>query len=346
MQNIKIAVVILNFNGKKLLQKFLPTVIQYSSQATIYVAENASVDDSIQYLKTEFPNVKLIELKENYGFAKGYNEALKQVDADYFVLLNSDVEVTPNWIEPIINLMVANKAIAVAQPKILSYNAKSEFEYAGACGGFIDKYGYPFCRGRIFDTLEKDNNQYNEPLEIFWATGACMFVRAYVYKRLNGFDDFYFAHMEEIDLCWRIKNTQHKVMAVPASVVYHLGGGTLNKLSPRKTFLNFRNSLISLTKNNTSGSLILKITTRLVLDGVAGTKFFIEGKPVHTWAIIKAHFSFYGHLKTTLRLRKEIKLTDSYKPSSNQIYQSSIVFDYFLKKKKHFSDLKKNLFTA
>ena len=341
-----IAVVILNFNGKKLLQKFLPTVIQYSSQAIIYVADNASTDDSVSCLKTEFPAIKLIELEENHGFAKGYNEALKQVDADYYILLNSDVEVTPNWIEPIINLMAADKTIAAAQPKILAYNAKNEFEYAGACGGFIDKYGYPFCRGRIFDTLEKDNAQYNQPTEVFWATGACMFVRADVYTDLKGFDDFYFAHMEEIDLCWRIKNTQHKVMAVPTSVVYHVGGGTLNKLSPQKTFLNFRNSLISLTKNNASGSLFFKITTRLVLDGVAGIKFFIEGNPSHTWAIVKAHFSFYANLKNTLRLRKEIKSATNYKPSNHQIYQSSIVFDYYLKKKRKFSDLRKDLFTA
>jgi len=346
MQSLKVAIVILNFNGKHLLQKFLPTVIQYSTQATIYVADNASTDDSIAFLKTEFPTIKLIELKENYGFAQGYNEALKQVDADYFVLLNSDVEVTPNWIEPIISLMMADKTIAAAQPKILAYNTKDEFEYAGACGGFIDKYGYPFCRGRIFDTLEKDNAQYNKPIEVFWATGACMFVRADVYNDLKGFDGFYFAHMEEIDLCWRIKNTQYKVMAVPTSLVYHVGGGTLNKLSPRKTFLNFRNSLISLTKNNTSGSLFLKIITRLFLDGVAGVKFFLEGNPLHTWAIIKAHFSFYCNLKNTLRLRSEIKSTPNYKPCNNQIYQSSIVFDYYLKKKKRFSDLKKDLFTA
>jgi len=346
MQSQKVAVVILNFNGKHLLQKFLPTVIQYSQQAIIYVADNASTDDSIAFLKTTFPAIKLIELKENHGFAQGYNEALKQVAADYFVLLNSDVEVTPNWIEPIISLMTQDKTIAAAQPKILAYNAKNEFEYAGACGGFIDKYGYPFCRGRIFDTLEKDNAQYNEPIEVFWATGACMFVRADVYNNLQGFDGFYFAHMEEIDLCWRIKNTQHKVMVVPASIVYHVGGGTLNKLSPRKTFLNFRNSLISLTKNNTNGSLFLKIITRLVLDGVAGIKFFVEGNPAHTWAIVKAHFSFYGNLKNTLRLRNEIKLAPNYKPCTSQIYQSSIVFDYYLKKKKHFSDLKKNSFTA
>ncbi|MEO8759865.1 MAG: glycosyltransferase family 2 protein, partial [Bacteroidia bacterium] len=267
MYNPKIAVVILNFNGKKLLQKFLPSVIDNSKLATIYVADNASTDDSISFLKTDFPQVKIIELIQNYGFAKGYNEALKRVDADYFILVNSDVEVTPNWIEPIINLMETDKAIAAAQPKIVSYNTKDEFEYAGACGGFIDKYGYPFCRGRIFDTIEKDTNQYNNPIEIFWATGACMFVRAQVFNELKGFDGFYFAHMEEIDLCWRIKNTGHKIMVVPGSVVYHVGGGTLNKLSPQKTFLNFRNSLLSLTKNNTSGNLFFKILVRLNLDG-------------------------------------------------------------------------------
>ena len=344
MYNPTVAVVILNFNGKKLLQKFLPSVIDNSKLATIYVADNASTDDSIQFLKTEFPQVKLIELTENYGFAKGYNEALKKVEADYFVLLNSDVEVTPNWLEPIINLMEIDKTVSAAQPKILAYNTKNEFEYAGACGGFIDKYGYPFCRGRIFDTLEKDNSQYNQPIEIFWATGACMFVRANVYKELKGFDDFYFAHMEEIDLCWRIKNIGHKIMAVPSSTVYHVGGGTLNKLSPQKTFLNFRNSLLSLTKNNTSGVLLFKVLIRLKLDGVAGIKFFLEGDPKHTWAIIRAHFSFYGNLGRTLRLRKEIKLSANYKPSDAQIYKGSIVFDYYLKKKKYFSDLKKEKF--
>ena len=346
MQIPKIAVVILNFNGKKLLQKFLPTVIQYSKNAQVYIADNASTDDSISFLEESFPEVSIIKLAQNYGFAKGYNEALKQVDATYLVLLNSDVEVTSNWIDPIIQTMEADKSIAAAQPKILAYNNKTEFEYAGACGGFVDKYGYPFCRGRVFDTLEKDNLQYEEAIEIFWATGACMFVRAEVFKCLNGFDGFYFAHMEEIDLCWRIKNTGYKIMAIPRSIVYHLGGGTLNKLSPQKTFLNFRNSLLSLTKNNTSGSLFLKIAVRLILDGIAGVKFFVEGNPRHTWAIVKAHFSFYVNLRNTLRLRREIKSGNNFKPSNKQIYQGSIVFDYYVKNKKYFSDLKKELFTA
>jgi len=346
MPNPTVAVVILNFNGKKLLQKFLPAVIDNSKSAIVYVADNASTDDSILFLKTEFPQVKLIQLTTNFGFAKGYNEALQQVESDYFVLLNSDVEVTPNWLEPIINLMESDKKIAAAQPKILAYNTKDEFEYAGACGGFIDKYGYPFCRGRIFDTLEKDTNQYDNPIEIFWATGACMFVRANVFNQLQGFDDFYFAHMEEIDLCWRIKNTGHTIMAVPTSIIYHVGGGTLNKLSPQKTFLNFRNSLLSLTKNNTSGILFFKIFMRLTLDGVAGIKFLIEGNPRHTLAILRAHFSFYGNLKRTLQLRKKIKSAVNYKPSNKQIYQGSIVFDYYLKKKKHFYNLKKEMFTT
>jgi len=344
MQNPKVAVVILNFNGKKLLQKFLPAVIQHSSSATLYIADNASTDDSIPYLKENHPEIKRIELKVNYGFAKGYNEALKLVDADYFILLNSDVEVTPDWINPIIHLMEADKTIATAQPKILSYNDKDEFEYAGACGGFIDKYGYPFCRGRIFNTLEKDNGQYNNAIEIFWATGACMFVRASVFNTLKGFDDFYFAHMEEIDLCWRINNTGHKIMAVPQSVVYHVGGGTLDKLSPRKTFLNFRNSLFSLTKNNASGVLFFKIIARLILDGVAGIKFLLEGNAKHTWAIVRAHF--YSNLRYTLQKRKEIKSLPNYNPSNKQIYQSSIVFDYYLGRKKLFSRLSKKLFNA
>lgn len=346
MQSVNVAVVILNFNGKLLLQKFLPEVIQHSESALIYIIDNSSTDDSILYLKEYYPKIRLIELKENYGFAKGYNEGLKKINADYFILLNSDVEVTSDWINPVINIMEKDKTIGAAQPKILSYNCKSEFEYAGACGGFIDKYGYPFCRGRIFNTLEKDNGQYNDPIEVFWGTGACLFVRASVYNELNGFDDLYFAHMEEIDLCWRIKNTGHKIMAIPQSVVYHVGGGTLDKLSPRKTFLNFRNSLLSLTKNNTSGSLFLKVVIRLLLDGIAGAKFLIEGNAKHTWAVLRAHFSFYANLNYALQLRKEIRQLKNYKPATKQIYERSIVFDYFLRDKKKFSDLKKELFNV
>lgn len=346
MYNPSIAVVILNFNGKKLLQKFLPSVITNSKHAKIYVADNASTDDSILFLRNEFPEVQCIQLTQNYGFAKGYNEALKQVKEDYYILLNSDVEVSSNWIEPVIKAMESDRTMAAAQPKIRSYNLKDEFEYAGACGGFIDTYGYPFCRGRIFDTLEKDNQQYNDPIEIFWATGACMFIRSSVFNELNGFDGFYFAHMEEIDLCWRIRNTGCKIMAIPESVVYHVGGGTLNKLSPQKTFLNFRNSLLSLIKNNAHGLLFFKILIRLNLDGVAGIKFFLEGNPKHTWAIIRAHFSFYNNLKYALKWRKEMRSSKNFTPSQKQIYNGSIVFDYYLKKRKYFSLLKKERFNA
>jgi len=292
MQKPVVAVVILNYNGKKLLQQFIPSVIELSAGADIYLADNASTDNSLAYIEKEYPQVKRIALKQNYGFAQGYNEAFKQVQADYFVLVNSDVEVTANWIEPVIELMQKDLSVAACQPKVLSYNEKDTFEYAGSCGGFIDKYGYPFCRGRIFNELEKDNGQYNNTVEIFWATGACMFVRASVYNELGGFDGSYFAHMEEIDLCWRMKNTGHKIMAVPSSVVYHLGGGTLNKISPRKTFLNFRNNLITLTKNYPTGNWFFVLLARLFLDGIAGFKFLLEGKPLQLWAVIKAHFAY------------------------------------------------------
>ncbi|MBS1647012.1 MAG: glycosyltransferase family 2 protein [Bacteroidetes bacterium] len=341
--NPTVAVVILNYNGKKLLQQFLPTVIACSQSAVIYVADNASTDGSVLFLQTNFPTVQIISLPKNYGFAKGYNEALKHIKADYFVLLNSDVEVSPLWIEPIIKVMEQDVSIAAAQPNILAYHQKDTFEYAGAAGGFIDTYGYPFCRGRIFNTLEKDIQQYHQTIEIFWATGACMFVRASVYEQLQGFDDFYFAHMEEIDLCWRIKNIGKKIVAVPQSLVYHVGGGTLNKLSPRKTFLNFRNSLLSLTKNNAQGVLFFKIVVRLFLDGIAGIKFLLEGNIKHTWAIIQAHFSYYKRLRTVLHQRQIFKNTSHYKPNHTQIYKGSIVWDYFVKGKRYFTDIKEKI---
>lgn len=339
-----VAVVVLNYNGKKLLQQFLPSVIANSGDATIYVADNFSTDDSVSFLKTEFPGVKTIALERNHGFAQGYNEALKQIAADYFILVNSDIEVTPNWIEPIIDLMEKDRSVSACQPKLLSYTAKDEFEYAGACGGFIDKYGYPFCRGRIFDSLEKDTGQYNNTEEIFWATGACMFVRASVFNELKGFDGNYFAHMEEIDLCWRMKNLGHKIMAVPASVVYHVGGGTLNKVSPHKTFLNFRNNLITITKNYPNGNWFFIVGARLKLDGIAGVKFLFEGKPLHTWAIVRAHFAYYFSVPRILKERKEFKKNKNYKPSFSKIYKGNMVVEYYLRKLKTFSQLDKSKF--
>ncbi len=341
-----VAVVILNFNGKKLLQQFLPSVIKHTEGAQIYLADNASTDDSLAFVEKEFPNVKCIALTQNYGFAQGYNEALKNVPADYFVLINSDAEVTPNWIEPVIALMQSDASIGACQPKILSFKDKDTFEYAGAAGGFIDKYGYPFCRGRIFNELEKDSGQYNDTCEIFWATGACMFVRASVFKDMEGFDGSYFAHMEEIDLCWRMKNTGHKIMAVPASLVFHLGGGTLNKLSSRKTFLNFRNNLITLTKNYPNGNWFFVIIARLVLDGIAGIKFLLEGKPAHTWAVIKAHFAYYFSIGKTWAKRKKNKSHKNYKPNYSGIYNGNMVLEFYLKKIKTFSGLNKDTFSV
>jgi GT2 family glycosyltransferase len=300
----QIAVVILNWNGQKFLEQFLPKVIQYSSIAKVCVADNQSSDDSVAFVKKHFPEVIIIQNTSNNGFAGGYNVALKQINAEYYVLLNSDVEVTEHWLEPTIALMDSNKNIAACQPKILDYNHKHLFEYAGAAGGFIDKYGYPFCRGRVFNDLEEDKNQYNDAVEVFWATGACMFVRAEAFWKVGGFDIDYFAHMEEIDLCWRLKNIGYQIYTEPKSLVYHVGGGTLHKLSPTKTYLNFRNNLTTLTKNSSPRFLFFKILYRMVLDGIAAYKFLFEGKGAHFIAVAKAHVSFYAQLSSTLKKRK------------------------------------------
>jgi len=326
---LKIAIVILNWNGEQLLKQFLPSVIENSKEADIYVADNASTDTSVSFVKTHFPSVKIIENQENGGYAKGYNEALKQIEADVFCLLNSDVEVTKHWLPPILNTFNNNPETVIIQPKILDFKNKAFFEYAGAAGGFIDKYGYPYCRGRIFDTLEKDNGQYNDTTEIFWATGACLFIKSEHFKRLNGFDESFFAHMEEIDLCWRAKNQGYSIKYVGDSTVYHVGGATLNAVNPKKTYLNFRNSLYTLTKN-AKGSLFFIIFIRLVLDGIAAIKFLFELKPKHTMAILKAHISFYWNLKRLLKQRKSIKNKIIY-------YQkTSVVMDYFVNKNRYY----------
>ena len=329
---MRVAVVILNWNGKSFLEKFLPSVIEHSPEATIYVADNASSDDSVAFLSSTFPNVELILIEENLGFAGGYNRALANLKEDFFVLLNSDVEVTPNWLSPLIDLMDSDSKIAACQPKILQYDRKTHFEYAGAAGGFIDKLGYPFCRGRIFDTLEEDTGQYNTVQEIFWATGACLVFRSSVYRELGGLDADFFAHMEEIDLCWRTKRAGYKIMAQPESVVYHVGGGTLSRSNPRKTFLNFRNGLELLAKNLPSNQLALTIPLRLILDGIAGMKFLLSGQIADFWAVIRAHFAFYGRLRQTLSKR-------SGNFANTVLYQRSIVVDYYLRGKKRFSEL-------
>lgn len=340
MEQSSVAVVILNWNGKSFLEKFLPGVIKYSSSARIYLADNNSTDNSVEFVRSHFPEVSIIQNKDNSGYAAGYNEALKHVNEPYYVLLNSDVEVTENWIEPIIVLMNGDKRIAACQPKILDYNNRQKFEYAGAAGGFIDKYAYPFCRGRVFNHLEDDTLQYNDTKEVFWATGACMFVRAEAFWKIGGFDADYFAHMEEIDLCWRMKNIGYKVFVEPKSVIYHVGGGTLNKLSPRKTFLNFRNNLITLTKNSAPTRLMLKVLYRMVLDGVAALKFLIEGNGSHFTAVIKAHFSFYSNLSSTLKKRKTMQQMPGFAYATEGVLKKNIVFLHFIKGIKKYSELK------
>ncbi len=337
---VSVAVVILNYNGKKFLELFIEKAIKFSYPHQVYVADNASTDDSIAYLEKNFPQVKIIRNDKNYGYATGYNIALKQVKSDYIVLLNNDVEVTENWLQHAIELMEADKKIAACQPKLLDYNNRTKFEYAGAAGGFIDKLGYPFCKGRIFNTIETDNKQYEGNHEVFWASGACMIVRADLFWKLNGFDDDFFAHMEEIDLCWRIKNLGYKIYTTSLSTVYHVGGGTLNKINARKTFLNFRNSLITLTKNHPSKVFLLVIYFRMLLDGVAGLKFLLEGEPKHFLAVIKAHFSFYSLLGLTLKKRKALKQLPGFKRTLSNSYSGSIVYSHFIKGVKNFSDLK------
>ncbi len=343
MSHCKVAVVVLNYNGKSFLEKFLPSVIKYSEGHKIVLADNNSADDSVEFVKANFKTVEIVKNAINSGFAQGYNDALKHVKSDYYVLLNSDVEVTPNWIETIIELMDANKQIAACQPKILDYNNKHIFEYAGAAGGYIDKYGYPFCRGRVFNYLEHDNGQYDDPAEVFWATGACMFVRADAYWEINGFDGDYFAHMEEIDLCWRLKNIGYSVYVDPKSAVYHVGGGTL-EVSPRKTFLNFRNNLTTITKNHSPHFLFFKILYRLFLDGIAAIKFLLEGEPGHLMAVLKAHFAYYAWLPSVLRKRKAAKKHPRFKYAASKMYSRNIVLEFFIRKKKKFSELSQSSF--
>jgi GT2 family glycosyltransferase len=336
---MKVAIVILNWNGKKLLEQFLPKVVEYSKDiAEVVIADNDSKDDSLEFLRTNYPDIRLIINQENGGFAKGYNDALKHVDAEYYILLNSDVEVTPCWIQPIISMMENDKTIAACQPKMLSFKNKEKFEYAGAAGGFIDHWGYPFCQGRIFGNLEKDHGQYNETLEVFWSTGACMFVRADVFHKLNGFDEEFFAHMEEIDLCWRIRNAGYKVMYCPQSVVYHVGGGTLPKNNPRKTYLNFRNNLLMIYKNAPAKDLWKICLLRFILDGVAGAKFLFEGNWKDCIAVVKAHFYFYQNYSKINKNRKAT-IKSSLDNSGNFIYPGSIVFEYYLKGKRTFTSL-------
>ena len=326
-----IAVVILNWNGEKLLEQFLPSVTTHSPEATVYVADNASTDGSIAFLKENYPDIKIIQNTGNHGFAKGYNEALKEVEEELYVLVNSDVEVTEGWLTPVIELFERDPETAIIQPKILDYKNKSYFEYAGAAGGFLDKYGFPFCRGRIIETVEEDKGQYDDETEIFWASGACMFIRKSVYRELGGFDEDFFAHQEEIDLCWRAFNKNYKAKFCYSSIIYHVGGATLSNSSPRKTFLNFRNSLWMMIKNLPAGKLFPVLFIRLSMDGLAGARFFFKGEFAHFWAVLKSHFWFYRKLFYFLNKRQEKKYKNYYKIKS-------IVYLYFIKKQMIFDE--------
>jgi len=333
---LKVAIVILNWNGAKLLADYLPKVIAHSDNADIYVVDNASTDNSVAFVQAHFPSVTCIVNTTNLGFAGGYNVGLRQVDADVYCLLNSDVAVTENWLPPITNLLDQNPKIGIVQPKILDLKQPTYFEYAGAGGGYIDKLGYPFCRGRIFQSMEEDHGQYDDVIEIFWATGACMFIRKDIFWELGGFDEAYFAHQEEIDLCWRAQNRGHKVYYHGKSKVYHLGGSTLSNANPHKTFLNFRNSLYSITKNLPRKNAFKLIFLRLLLDGVAALRFLFQLKPLHFLAVLRAHGSFYFHFPSIYKKREKANFLLNYYPVK------SIVWSHFVHQVKNFNNLVKD----
>ena len=336
----QVAIVILNYNGKDHLECFLPSVIEHQQEHTLIIADNASTDHSIKFLKVKYPNIRIIENKENYGFAKGYNEALQKIkdEFEYFLLLNNDVEVTKNWITPLL-ISVQNENIAACQPKILSYRSKNYFEHAGAAGGFIDKNYFPFCRGRIFDSLEEDTLQYETEQQVTWTSGAAMLIKSKVFFEVGGFDEDFFAHMEEIDLCLRIQKKGFELICNPKSFVYHLGGGTMPYNSPKKVYLNFRNNLFLIIKNH-SGYLLPKLFTRMTFDFLAALKFLSEGKIKLIWCVFCAHLSVYKKILILLRKRKEIK-GHSY---SILQYKGSIIWSYFAQKNKSYSALNKRKF--
>ena len=331
-----LAIVLLNHNGKHLLARFLPSVVQHSHPHRIVVVDNASEDDSMHFIQQSYPQVQYIQLSSNEGFARGYNLALKEIKASYYVLLNTDIEVTAGWIPPIIQLMDQNPAIGACQPKILSYQHKNKFEYAGAGGGFIDSLGHPFCRGRLFDTLEEDKGQYDDVREVFWASGACFFMRASAFQDLRGFDEQFFAYYEEIDLCWRMQRQGFQVYYCGQSHVYHVGSATMGATNPYKTYLNFRNRALTLYKNTPAPVHPWKQWLRVILDLGAAVKELVLGRSRHCWAILRAQVDFF-------------RLKSSYKPPQqlgtvNNIYQGLIPFTYFMKRKRKFSALNKAKF--
>jgi len=336
-----IAVVILNWNGQSLLEKLLPQVVERSQhpRASVYVADNASSDDSYTWTMSNCPDVKWIQLDKNYGFAGGYNKALAQIKVDYFLLLNSDDLPEVDWLIPFFDRIESNEHIGAMMPKIRSYKNPHEFEYAGAAGGFIDKYGFPFCRGRLFNVVEEDCGQYDDEIEIFWASGAAMLVNAKLYFEVGGLDEHFFAHMEEIDLCWRLRNRGFSIRYLPQSVVYHIGGASLHQSHPRKTYLNFRNNLFLLVKNLPQKHFKRRVLIRMVLDGVAAGKFLASLEPRFFWAVFHAHLSFYHRLPFYLKVRKELQRSDNDQLVHPQ-YNGSIVWQFFIRGKRRFNQLK------
>ena len=328
-----IAVVILNWNGIRLLKQFLPSVVEFSPEATVYIADNASSDNSVEYVEENFPTVKILKNKINGGYSKGYNDALSFLTEDLFILLNSDVQVTPHWLPPFSAMFSKNSSLGAVQPKILSHRNPEFFEYAGAAGGFLDKLGFPYCRGRIFGDLEKDEGQYNDEVDIFWASGACLCISREAFFKIGGLDEDYFAHQEEIDVCWRLHNFGYGVRYTPDSVVYHVGGATLNHLNPRKTFFNFRNSLYNLVKNLPGRQLLWVLPARMIMDGIAAIKFLFEGQLKHFSSVFKAHLSFYRMLPIMIKKRKKTPR----KLASFRIF--SVVCSHFLMGKKTYSEL-------
>jgi GT2 family glycosyltransferase len=337
MTPVSVAVVILNWNGKALLEQFLPSVVKSAyPNLQLIVGDNASTDDSVAFVKANYPEIKVMVNDHNYGYAEGYSKLLDQIEADYYVLLNSDVEVPPNWIQPVIDAMEADISIAAAQPKIKWQKDKTSFEYAGAAGGYLDLYGFPFCRGRLFDTVETDKGQYNDQKEIFWASGAALFIKSKCWKEAGGLDPDFFAHMEEIDLCWRLKNLGYKVIYCPDAEVYHLGGGTLSASSPYKTYLNFKNNLVILQKNLPSNDAWPRIFIRMCFDFLAWIHFLAQGKTDLAWSINKAHYHFLQNLSRNGRKRTAQQI-DFLKHTGQ--YPSSIVWAYFIKKIRYFTQL-------
>ncbi len=337
MVSCKIAVVILNWNGKRFLEKFLPSVISSGDRDfEVIIADNGSSDDSVQFLRVTYPEIRLILFEKNHGFAGGYNKALKEVNAEYYILLNSDVEVPKGWITPMVELLDSDKSIAACQPKVLSYEHKTRFEYSGAAGGWLDKYGYPFAKGRIFDICEEDNGQYDQQEEIFWASGAALFIRSSVFHETGGFDEYFFAHQEEIDLCWRIQLAGYRIFSCPRSVVYHVGGGTLPRGNTKKTYLNFRNNKIMLSKNLPLSKKLWVMPMRNLLDAVSAWKGLLNGDGGYFVAIVRAHMAFF---KWYFFFRKRSVFPPTRKGRLSGILQKNIAWLHFVKKKTRFSEI-------